>query len=322
MNEPRRVSRGTAIASVAFSSLGLAARPAWAQAALKVTVASSITEDISPLYYAIRNGQFGRAGLDVDVVSVRGGSVAMPAVVSGTYEMARVNLLSICTAHLRNIEIAIVAPQEVYTPTSREALFQVAVDASYKTGADLNGKVVAVVSLSDIDTLAAKAWVDKNGGDSKTLKYVELPNNAMAAALVQKRVDAAVIEPPYLDTSLAEGTSKTIGDPMGAIAGTYMISAFIARTDWATAHADAVRRFNTVWNEAAAYVNTHAAETAALVADFTKTDLAVIQKMHRTLNGTALDPAYVQPIIDLGAKYGLLDRRFPARELFWSGAAR
>jgi len=44
--------------------------------------------------------------------------------------------------------------------------------------------------------------------------------------------------------------------------------------------------------------------------------------MHRTLNGTALDPAYVQPIIDLGAKYGLLDRRFPARELFWSGAAR
>jgi len=270
--------------------------------------------------YAVKNGDFARAGLDVDVVSVRGGSVAMPAVVSGTYQVARVNLLSICTAHARNIPIVLIAPQSIYNTRTKEALFQIPTDSTAKSGADLNNKTVAVVSLNDIDTLAAKTWVDKNGGDLKTLKFVEVPTSAMAAAIAQHRVDAAVMEPPYLETSLTEGTSKTLGDPMGAIGNNYMIAGYIARSDWATQNADAVRRFGRVWAQAATYVGSHPAETAPLVADFTKTDLAVVQKMSRATYGTTLEPAAVQPLIDAAAKYGFLERPFPARELFWSGA--
>ena len=40
------------------------------------------------------------------------------AVVTGTYEMSSTNTLSICTAHVRDIPISIVAPEIVYTPRS------------------------------------------------------------------------------------------------------------------------------------------------------------------------------------------------------------
>jgi len=35
-----------------------------------------------------------------------------------------------------------------------------------------------------------------NGGDSRTLKYVEMPMSAGGPALLQHRIDAMVIEPP------------------------------------------------------------------------------------------------------------------------------
>ena len=192
---------------------------------------------------------------------------------------------------------------------------QIAVDSTIKTGADLNGKTLGIPSLVDIDTLAAMAWIDKNGGDAKSIKYVEIPNAALPQAIAQHRIDMGIVQPPVLDASLAEGTTKTLGDAMGAIASTFLIQAFVSRTDWAQQHSDVIRRFNRVLYDAARYVNTHRAETAPLVAEITKIDLEVVRKMYRTLAGTSLDLALFQPLIDAAAKYGLIARAFPAREL-------
>jgi hypothetical protein len=67
-------------------------------------------------------------------------------------------------------------------------------------------------------------------------------------------------------------------------------------------------------------VNTHRAETAPVVAEFTKATLANVAKMHRTTNPTVLDPSLIQPLIDAAAKYGIIARAFPAREIIWAGA--
>ena len=40
--------------------------------------------------------------------------------------------------------------------------------------------------------------------------------------------------------------------------------------------------------------------------------------MHRSLNATTLDPNTVQVLIDATAKYDLIPRTFPAREIIWS----
>ena len=319
-----RVSRGEALSALAFSTLALAVpRPGRAQSAGEaIRIAGARNEGLAPLYYGIKTGMFAKAGLDVEHIAANSGSAAMAAAVSGSYEMSSTNLLSICTAHVRDIPISIVAPAILYTPRNREALLQVAVDSPCKTGADLNGKTFGVPALTDIDTLAAMAWIDKNGGDSKSLKYVEIPNSASPQALVQHRIDAAIIQPPVLDASLAEGTSKTLADPMGAIASTYLISAYVARTDWAQQHSDALRRFNRVLIESATYVNAHHTETAPLVAEITKIDLNVVEKMYRTLAGTSLDVSFFQPLIDAAAKYGLIAHGFPARELLVSQAGR
>jgi NitT/TauT family transport system substrate-binding protein len=317
---PLRISRGKAVSLLALTSAAVVARPRPATAATKVQVSGFLSEGICPLYYGIKTGRFERAGLDVEYIAASTGSAGMSALLGGSVAIASSNMLSLAQAHGRGLPIVMIAPQVLYTPRTKEALLQVAADAPYKTGADLNGKTFAITTLEGINTLAAKAWVDKNGGDSSTLKFVEMPNAVQPQALVQHRVEAAIIIPPVLNASLAEGTSKTIGDPMGAIGSTYVIAAYVARTDWAAQNADALRSFTRVLRESAEYVNTHYAETAPLVAEITKIELSVVQKMERTTAGINLDAAQTQPLIDAAAKYGLLQRAFPARELFWSGA--
>ncbi len=45
-----------------------------------------------------------------------------------------------------------------------------------KTGADLNGKIIAVTTLGGTLQLGVEQWMDKNGGDSKTRPLHRSPN--------------------------------------------------------------------------------------------------------------------------------------------------
>jgi NitT/TauT family transport system substrate-binding protein len=312
--------RRSAVSTIGLSLLAGLALPsrARAQAGDHVRLAGPLTEDLTALYYAVKNGSFARAGIDLELTGTSSGAAATTAVIAGSYEIAKTSLLATFAAHLRDIPIVIVANEFYYTPRNPFALLQVAADATYRTGGDLNGKTVGIPALGDLNTLATRAWVDKNGGDWRSLKFVEIPNSAMEAALQSHRIDAAMIQSPQLDAALAAGTTKTLGDGYGAIAPTFPVGAFVARSDWAKDHADALRRFNRVLVEAAVYVNAHPAETAPLVAELTKIPLANIAKLHRSLNATSLDPALVQALIDASAKYDVIARSFPARDIVWS----
>jgi NitT/TauT family transport system substrate-binding protein len=321
-NVRTNATRGAVIAGAAsLAGAALLPRRAFAQAKMeKIRVVTRQNEAITPLYYGIKAGLFQRSGLDVEMTASNSGSASTAALLAGDFEFAQSNVLALLAAHLKGVPLVLVAPSILYTLQNREALLQIAPDASFKNGADLNGRIVGIVSLSDIDALACKAWIDKNGGDSRSLKYLEIPMSAMAAALGQHRIDAAVIEPPQLDISIAGGTSKTLGDPMSAIASRFMIGGYTTRPDWAAQHAETVRSFTRVLNTAANYVNTHFPETIGLVSDLTKLQPAEVAKMQRTISGTRLEVGLIQPCIDAAAKYGMIERAFPARDLLWSDA--
>ena len=210
----------------------------------------------------------------------------MTGVVAGAYDIARTSLPAIFAAHLREIPIAIVAPGILWRTVAPFSLLQVAPDSPYRTGADLEGKTIGVPALNDLNTVAVRAWVDRNGGNWRSLKFVEVPNIVAEAAIVQRRVDAVVLFSPQLGASLAAGTSRTLGDACGAIARTFMLGAHVARRDWATAHPELVQRFNRVNVDASNFVNTHPRETEPDDED----EPAVVANMSRAYMGTLLTP--------------------------------
>ena len=160
------------------------------------------------------------------------------------------------------------------------------------------------------------AWVDKAGGDSKTLKFVEIPNSVSTAALIDHRIDVGVQQEPQLASALDSGKLRSLVPAYISVSTHFMFGAYFVNTDWAAKHAAAAKTFARVTYEAAAYTNAHHAETAAMMADITKIPLAVIEKMGRVDGATSASADLIQPLIDVAAKYKQLPRAFPAKELF------
>ncbi len=145
----------------------------------KLQVAGAPTEDATNLYYAVKTGLAQRAGLDIEMIATSSGTAATTAVIAGTYDLARTSLNAVMAAFLRAIPIVIVAPDNLFSAKSPFSLLQIAPDSPYRTAADLNGKTIGSPALNDFNVLATRAWVDKNGGDWRSLKFVEIPNSAL-----------------------------------------------------------------------------------------------------------------------------------------------
>ena len=64
-----------------------------AQTLEKIRLTGVPTDDMTPVYYAIKSGMYQRAGLDVEIIPSSSGSVATTAVVAGTYEMGKGSLM-------------------------------------------------------------------------------------------------------------------------------------------------------------------------------------------------------------------------------------
>jgi NitT/TauT family transport system substrate-binding protein len=296
----------------------LAVRPAAAQAPASVKVGSTLADDTVPVVVAQRNGYFARNGLDVQLMPATSGAAVTAAVLSGAYEFGKSSLVALLAAHLRGLPVTIIAADAVNDPRAPYGAICVAPDSAIATGKDFAGKTVAVPSLNDLNSIAISSWIDKHGGDSAAVKFVEIPNSASAIAVAEHRVDAAGIQQPALADAVATGKVKTLGYQYDAISPDFYITVFFTTTDYAAKHPEIVRGFARAIADAAAYQNTHHAETAPLAAELTKIPLPIVEKMTRVVIGTQLRAAEIQPMIDAAVKYKMIPRAFPARELIYS----
>ena len=126
----------------------------------------------------------------------------------------------------------------------------------------------------------------------------------------------AVIQSPQLFSSLAAGTTRTLGDSWGAIAPRFAAGLYVTRSDWAASHIEALHRFFAAYSQATLYTASHPTETAPFAAELTKTDLSSVLKIHRANYATTPLASDFQPLIDAAAKYGADTKSFPARDLF------
>jgi NitT/TauT family transport system substrate-binding protein len=290
-----------------------------AQAPLTVHIAGVPTDDLTPVFYGVKAGLYQKAGLDVQIVPTSSGTAATTAVVAGTYEIGKASLISVMVAHLRGLPIALVAGGAVWDPKVPFAQLLAAKDTTFKIGPEMNGKTIGVPALNDLNTLVTSAWVDKMGGDSKTLKFVEIPNSVATAALTSHRIDACVEQDPQTADALATGQVRSLAPAYSSISNHFMFGAYFVNTDWAKTHADAAKTFARVTYQAATYTNTHHAETAAMMSEITKIPIAVFSKMDRVQSATNGDAELMQPLIDAAAKYHQIPRGFPAAELYLNG---
>jgi len=313
------VHRLLRIVAVAAACVIPAHSAAIAQSSLfTLRVASTSDDQVTPVLYAVRTGRFRRAGLDVRIERGSSGRPIATGVGLGTYDIGKASVLSLMVARERGKPFVLIAPGGISDSRSSYGLLITSKKSPIRTAPDLNGKTIATASLDSVERVAAMAWVDKGGGDSRTLKFLTVPQTDAGAAIEQHLVDAANTVHPQVDAILATGRMRVLANAYPSIAPQYYVSAWFADGDWASKHADVVATFVRVVRETAAYTNEHHAETAPMLAQFSGYSVDVVRRMTRAVAGTSLEPALVQPIIDAGTKYGVLHHAFPAQTVIYA----
>lgn len=309
------ISRKGIIAS--GTMLLAAGRTAFAQTALTaVRVASNPINDVTPLVYAQNNGIFKNAGLDVSLEKATNGSAVAAALAGNAIDIGKVSSTAIITAHARGIPLTIIFPDRLHTfGNDSESQIVVPPDSPIRNGRDLNGKTISVGAIKDSTWIGARLFVDAAGGDSTTVKFIELPFSAVTAAVLAKRVDAGVSNAPYLQDDVRAGKVRALGDLLGALGQHFLETAWVSTADYIAKNRDTVARFVRVIHEAQVWCNAHVSEAGDLTSAYTGIDRATVAAT-KTFFATEADPREMQPYITACAKYGIIAKSFDASELY------
>ena len=312
MHASRRVFLASSTAAAAVTL-----RPASAQGLTALNIAAIPSDIAGSPYYAADQGFFKQAGLEAQFLALANGPAITAAVLSGSADVGYSNVISLANAHARGLPITILFPANLHVHDAPTAgLLSVKKTSPIAGAKDLNGKVMAVIGLNIIADIAARLWIDKNGGDSKTVKSVELPFPEMKAALEAERIDAAVLDTTG-DPLLGKpgDTIRLVASTFDAVAPRFAPSVWFTTTDWVTKHPIQAKAFVTAMRRTATWANSHHRESAEILSKYVHLTPAQIGEFTRVTYGDRLAPDLIQPNIDVAAKYGVIKAAFPAADI-------
>jgi NitT/TauT family transport system substrate-binding protein len=294
---------------------GAVASRAQGAGTVAVRVAYEPLNTLTAFYAAIDIGLFQRAGLSVERQSMGSGPAMAAAIVSGALDFGVVNVLSLAQAHEKNVPLIYVAPSSLYASASPADALLVPNGSPIAGGRDLNGKTIAVNVLKGLAYLGTRAWIDKNGGDSATARFTEMPFDAMPAALSSHLVDAAFVAEPSLQRAKAD--ARVLSYAYDALAPVFLISSWVGSTPWVAGHLDVARRFNDALLQAELWADHNPERAMEISARVLKVDAATLRSLsHAPYPEKRSAIALAQPVLDAAARYGALASAVPAAELF------
>jgi NitT/TauT family transport system substrate-binding protein len=265
--------------------------------------------------WAAQSGIFQKAGLDVEIQRLNNSAAIVAAVLGGSLALGRASLFSLVVARSKGLAVVLEAPSAMYTAASPDAALVVAANSPIRTARDLNGKLLASASLGDLFSTVNAAWIDQNGGDSRTVKIIELPGSATANAIVSGRVDAGMLAEPALGEAVLTGKCRILAHPEDVLGRVSIATAYFCTADYAAKNSAMLARFRKALDESSAYATAHPAEMTPIIAKFSGIDPKLVSPMVLGRAPDLLDTRMTQPTIDLAAKYSAIPKAFPVREM-------
>jgi len=249
-------------------------------------------------------------------VPMVGGAAIIPGVASGDLQFGWSNVISLYQAHAEGFDFKLLSGGATNVKGTNDThAIQVLKDSPIKSAKDLEGKTVAVNTLSNVVQLMAVAWIDKNGGDAAKVKFVEVPFPQMEAALSAGRVDAASTHEPFVTASTGKGVTRVLAHNWGDVVPRFLIASWFASEKWLQTNKAAAQSFTRGVNQGVDAINADLQGTRSLMVKWTGLSAEMVNKVALPVFEKGIAEKDVQVTIDLSYKYKLIPRAFKAREV-------
>jgi NitT/TauT family transport system substrate-binding protein len=259
--------------SVALISAG----PAPAHAMENVKVATSFVGlwDTSQPNFCKERGEFEKAGLDVSIISTRGGSETVQAVTAGGMDIGyspAVN--SVAAAYVGGAKIKIVSAE---FKGQNDTYFYVPTNSPLKTISDIKGKTVAYPRPGGASEALLLSLKHDTGLDFKMVATGGL--SATYTMTMTKQVDVGYSFPPYILDKVVNGEVRVLFSGEAVKSQRDLTQrTIIASSDMVAKRRPVVKKFLEVLNGCINWAYAHPDDAAKMYAKINKIDLAVAKK--------------------------------------------
>lgn len=257
------------ISSLAIVTTLLATGLAAAQDRLRVAIIPIM--DVAPLYAGIQQGFFKEENLEVVTQST--GSIGIPALVAGEFDIAYTNAARTLQAMEQGLPVKIVMPAStIGTAPPEPAAIVVRKGEGIKTAKDIEGKVLGVSARGDVNWLFSRAWIKANGGDVTKVNFREVRHNLVVDALKSKQIDAAFPIDPFLAAAQQDPNLEVIAWPFSSVMPGVQLGVYVTTAGVAEKQLDQLQRFKRAMVKANKWVNAHIGkpELMTLIEGYTK----------------------------------------------------
>jgi NitT/TauT family transport system substrate-binding protein len=300
--------------SVGIASLPFARGLAWAETKGKVGYMKIV--DNAAMFMAMEKGFFKAEGLELETLPMAGGAVIVQGVTSGDLQFGWSNVISLYQAHVEGFDFKLIAGGATNIREKNEShQLQVAKNSPVKVAKDLEGKTVAVNTLNNIVHLLAMAWVDKNGGSSAKVKFVEVPFPQMEPTLVAGKVDAISVHEPFATAALEKGNVRLLAQPWGDVLPKFLIASWFASEKWIAKNKETAQAFVRAINRGIDAIQADPESSRAAMIKWAGLSPDLAKKIGLPLFEKVVSEKDLQATIDLTQKYKLIAKGINARDV-------
>jgi NitT/TauT family transport system substrate-binding protein len=272
--------------------------------------------DNAAMFMAMEKGFFKAEGLEIEPVPMAGGAVIVQGVTSGDLQFGWTNVISLYQAHVEGFDFKLIAGGATNVKGSNEThAIEVRKDSPIKTAKDLEGKTVAVNTLNNIVHLMAMAWVDKNGGSSAKVKFIELPFPQMEAALVAGKVAAISVQEPFAAAAARKPEIRVLSNPWGDVAAKFLIASWFASEKWIQKNRATAQAFVRAINKGIDAIHADKEGARAAMIKWAGLHPDMVGKIGLPLFEKTVSEKELQVTIDLTQKYKMIPRSIKARDV-------
>jgi NitT/TauT family transport system substrate-binding protein len=237
----------------------------------KVTVGVIAIVDVAPIYLGKSKGFFSDEKIDLTMQVGSGGAASVPGVVSGKFQFAFANIVSLLIAREKGLPLKIVSNGVSSTGVQGKDFAAVMVpgDSDIRSAKDLDGKVVGVNNQKNICDTTIRASIRKDGGDPKGMKPLELPFPDMPPALQKKQIDAACLVEPFVTIARSQGARPVASNYVDP-APDLSIAMYFTTEKLLKENPELVERFTRAMKKSMAYADSHPDEVRKILGTYTK----------------------------------------------------
>ena len=293
-----------------------------AAAQKKLTILSGYDILFMQGFVADKEGFFKEEGLDVTVKYTVSGKVAVDGVVAGAGVMG-------ISASLVSVTAATRAPIYIIAPLGRSVHYmQMVALGGNSRAADLKGKRIGFQFGTEGHRFAL-TYLQKNGISAKEVTLMNIPAQALPAALSRKDIDALSVWPPHSTKALqATPGSKFLEDSKGVLIGFGVV---VMRKDFVESDPEGARKLLRALLKADKFMNANPARTMEHFAAQGKVTMGMTKSIYKDLKpiySMAIDKEFFNELklsADFLADHGFTKERgdpsqFIYHQLMKSGA--